>query len=157
MVTVIIPALNEEKTIAQVIKLINSSHLVDEILVIDDKSFDNTIKKSRLPKVRIYTSPSIGKGASMRDGMLLAKNEVIVFLDADILTYPPNIVELLAGPILDGEADFVKSCFDRQAGRVTELVAKPLLSLLFPELVKVFPAIKRNDRRTQKLVKKTRF
>jgi glycosyltransferase involved in cell wall biosynthesis len=96
MVTVIIPALNEEKTIAQVIKLINSSPLVDEILVIDDKSFDNTIKKSRLPKVRIYTSPSIGKGASMRDGMLLAKNEVIVYLDADILTYPQNIVELLA-------------------------------------------------------------
>ena len=134
MVTVIIPALNEEKTIAQVIKLINSSPLVDEILVIDDKSFDNTIKKSRLPKVRIYTSPSIGKGASMRDGMLLSNNEVIVYLDADILTYPPNIIELLAGPILKGEADFVKSSFDRQAGRVTELVAKPLLSLLFPEL-----------------------
>ena len=134
MVTVIIPALNEEKTITQVIKLVNSSPLVDEILVIDDKSFDNTIKKSRLPKVRIYTSPTIGKGASMRDGMLLAKNEVIVYLDADILTYPPNIIELLSGPILKGEADFVKSCFDRQAGRVTELVAKPLLSLLFPEL-----------------------
>ncbi len=134
MVTVIIPALNEEKTIAEVIKLVSNSPVVKEILVIDDKSFDNTIKKSRLPKVRIYTSPSIGKGASMRDGMLLAKSEVIVYLDADILTYPKNIVELLAGPIIDGEADFVKSSFDRQAGRVTELVAKPLLSLLFPEL-----------------------
>jgi glucosyl-3-phosphoglycerate synthase len=136
MVSVIIPALNEEKTIRQVINLVSSSPIVNEILVIDDKSFDNTIKQSRLPKVRIYTSPIIGKGNSMRDGMLLAKNEVIVFLDADILTYPPNIIELLSEPILNGEADFVKSCFDRQAGRVTELVAKPLLSILFPELAR---------------------
>lgn len=134
MVSVIIPALNEEKTIRQVINLVSSSAVVNEILVIDDKSFDNTIKQSRLPKVRIYTSPLIGKGASMRDGMLLAKNEVIVYLDADIITYPPNIADLLSGPILDDEADFVKSCFSRQAGRVTELVAKPLLSLLFPEM-----------------------
>jgi phosphoserine phosphatase SerB len=134
MISVIIPALNEEKTIRQVINLVSSSPIVNEILMIDDKSFDNTIKQSRLPKVRIYTSPIIGKGNSMRDGMLLAKNEVIVYLDADIITYPPNIVELLSGPILDDKADFVKSCFRRQAGRVTELVAKPLLSLLFPEL-----------------------
>jgi glucosyl-3-phosphoglycerate synthase len=134
MVSVIIPALNEEKTIRQVINLVTLSPTVNEILVIDDKSFDNTIKQSRLPKVRIYTSPIIGKGNSMRDGMLLAKNEVIVYLDADIVTYPENVIELLSVPILDGEADFVKSSFSRQAGRVTELVAKPLLSLLFPEL-----------------------
>jgi glucosyl-3-phosphoglycerate synthase len=136
MVSVIIPALNEERTIRQVINLISRSSVVNEILVIDDKSFDNTIKQSRLPNVRIYTSSLIGKGASMRDGMLLARNEVIIYLDADILTYPENIAELLSRPILDDEADFVKSCFDRQAGRVTELVAKPLLSLLFPELAR---------------------
>jgi phosphoserine phosphatase SerB len=136
MVSVIIPALNEEKTIRQVINLVSRSPIVDEILVIDDKSHDNTIKQSRLPKVRIYTSPIIGKGNSMRDGMLLANNEVVVFLDADIVTYPEKITELLSRPILDDEADFVKSCFDRQAGRVTELVAKPLLSILFPELAK---------------------
>jgi glucosyl-3-phosphoglycerate synthase len=136
MVSVIIPALNEEKTIRQVINLVCRSPIVDEILMIDDKSHDNTIKQSRLPKVRIYTSPIIGKGNSMRDGMLLAKNEVVVFLDADIVTYPENITELLSGPILKDEADFIKSCFDRQAGRVTELVAKPLLSILFPELAK---------------------
>ncbi len=136
MVSVIIPALNEEKTIRQVVNMVASSPLVNEILVIDDKSFDNTIKQARLPKVRIYTSPIIGKGNSMRDGMLLAKNEVIVYLDADIVTYPENIVELLSGPILADEADFVKSSFARQAGRVTELVAKPLLSLLFPEMTR---------------------
>jgi len=136
MVTVIIPALNEEKTIRQVISLVSASQSVSEVLVIDDKSFDNTIKQARLPKVRIYTSPVMGKGASMRDGMLLAKNEVLVYIDADILTYPPNIIELLSDPIINDEADFVKSYFDRQAGRVTELVAKPLLSILFPDLAK---------------------
>ena len=136
MVSVIIPALNEEKTIRQVINLVSRSPIVDEILMIDDKSHDNTIKQARLPKVRIYTSPIIGKGNSMRDGMLLAKNDVVVYLDADIVTYPENVTELLSAPILNDEADFVKSCFDRQAGRVTELVAKPLLSILFPELTK---------------------
>ncbi|HNR40651.1 MAG TPA: HAD-IB family phosphatase [Bacteroidales bacterium] len=136
MVTVIIPALNEEKTIGHVIGLVSASSLVDEILVIDDKSSDNTIKKARLPKVKIYTSPKLGKGGSMRDGLLLSKNEINVFLDADILSYPDNVIELLTAPLLNDEADFVKSSFSRQAGRVTELVAKPLLSLLFPDLVK---------------------
>jgi HAD superfamily phosphoserine phosphatase-like hydrolase len=135
MVSVIIPALNEENTIRQVIDLAGNSNLVDEILVIDDKSSDNTIKKARLPKVRIFTSSELGKGSSMRDGMLLARNEVLVFIDADIVTYPPDIIDLLAGPIIKDEADFVKSYFDRQAGRVTELVAKPLLSILFPGLI----------------------
>jgi len=137
MVSIIIPALNEEKTISSVIQLAGQSPIVDEILVIDDKSADDTIKQARkFPKVKIYTSPRLGKGASMRDGMLLAENEVLVYLDADILTYPHDIAELLSDPIVKGEADFIKSCFDRQAGRVTELVAKPLLSILFPDLTR---------------------
>jgi len=136
MVSVIIPALNEEKTIPSVIRLVGRSDDVSEILVIDDKSLDNTIEASRLPKVKIYTSTKLGKGASMRDGMLLAKNEIIAYLDADILTYPENIIDLLTHPLINDEADFVKSCFDRQAGRITELVAKPLLSFLFPDLAK---------------------
>jgi len=49
MVSVIIPALNEEKTIREVISLVGRSDIVDEILLIDDKSHDNTIKQSRLP------------------------------------------------------------------------------------------------------------
>jgi glucosyl-3-phosphoglycerate synthase len=66
--------------------------------------------------------------------MLLANNEIIIYLDADITTYPPNIIDLMTEAIISDKADFVKSFFDRQAGRVTELVAKPLLSLLFPEI-----------------------
>jgi phosphoserine phosphatase SerB len=134
MITVIIPTLNEQSTISQVVQLVQGTNLVTEILVIDDKSLDDTIKNAKSEKVKIFTSTKLGKGASMRDGMLLASNEIIAYLDADIVTYPQNIIELLTGPIVSGEADFVKSFFNRQAGRVTELVAKPLLSILFPEL-----------------------
>jgi HAD superfamily phosphoserine phosphatase-like hydrolase len=134
MITVIIPALNEQSTISQVVQLVLKSKEVTEVLVIDDKSLDDTIKNAKSDKVNIYTSTKLGKGASMRDGMLLANNEIIVYLDADIVTYPQDIIEKMTSPIISGNADFVKSFFDRQAGRVTELVAKPLLSILFPKL-----------------------
>ncbi|HKK43561.1 MAG TPA: HAD-IB family phosphatase [Bacteroidales bacterium] len=157
MVTVIVPALNEEKTIGQVINLVRKSELVNEILVIDDKSNDNTIKASRLPDVKIYTSSLLGKGASMRDGMMLATNEIVVYLDADIVTYPQDVVELLAQPIIEDRADFVKSCFDRQAGRVTELVAKPLLTLLFPDLMKLSQPLSGMIAARKSLLKKIEF
>lgn len=134
MITVIIPALNEQTTISHVVRLVNKSPLVNEILVIDDKSLDETRNHAKGRNVKIYTSTKLGKGASMRDGMLLAGNEVIVYLDADITTYPDNIISLMTSPIISGKADFVKSVFERQAGRVTELVAKPLIGLLFPDL-----------------------
>ncbi len=136
MVTVIIPALNEAETIGTVIGLVKRSSLVSDIIVMDDKSHDNTITVAREAGATVFTSTSLGKGASMREGILFAKNEFLLFLDADITTYPENIVELMAGPLADGTADFVKSVFTRQAGRVTELVAKPLLRLLFPDLAR---------------------
>jgi glucosyl-3-phosphoglycerate synthase len=134
MITVIIPTLNEQSTISYIVQLVKKAPFVTEILVIDDKSLDDTIKNAKSEKVKVYTSTKLGKGASMRDGMLLANNEIIVYLDADITTYPKNIIDLLTEPIISDKADFVKSYFDRQAGRVTELVAKPLLSILFPGL-----------------------
>lgn len=136
MVTVVIPALNEEVTIGAVISLVKNSPLVSEIIVIDDKSIDGTVEAARTAGATVVTSTKLGKGASMREGLLLAKNEVITYLDADILNYPADIIEILAGPIIEDKADFVKSTFDRQAGRVTELVAKPLLSILLPDLTK---------------------
>jgi phosphoserine phosphatase SerB len=132
MITVIIPALNEEKTIRHVVKLANNSMHVTEVIVVDDKSMDNTVEEARKEGATVITSTKLGKGASMKDGVLVAKNEIIAFLDADIITYPDNVLELLTNPLLNNEADFVKSYFTRQAGRVTELVAKPLLSILNP-------------------------
>lgn len=136
MISVIIPALNEETTIGQVIARIINTPQLAEIIVVDDKSMDDTVAVARKAGATVITSTKLGKGASMKDGVLTAKSEVIVFLDADILTYPDNVVEILAQPILSGEADFVKSYFARQSGRVTELVAKPLLSILHPDFPK---------------------
>lgn len=132
MITVIIPALNEERTIATVVALVKNNTGVTEILVVDDKSMDNTVEEARKAGATVITSTKLGKGASMKDGILVAKNDIIAFLDADIVTYPQNVIELLTAPIISGEADFVKSFFNRQAGRVTELVAKPLLSIFYP-------------------------
>lgn len=136
MVTVIIPALNEAETIGTVIGLVKRSPIVSEIIVIDDKSHDNTVHTARDAGATVYTSTLLGKGASIREGILFAGNEFLLFLDADITTYPEDIVELMTRPLADGSADFVKSVFTRQAGRVTELVAKPLLKLLFPDLAR---------------------
>jgi len=132
MITVIIPTLNEETTIGWVVNLAVKSTHVTEVIVVDDKSMDNTVEEARKAGATIITSTKLGKGASMKDGVLVARNEIVVFLDADITTYPENIIELLTEPITLGKADFVKSYFSRQAGRVTELVAKPLLSILYP-------------------------
>jgi phosphoserine phosphatase SerB len=136
MITVIIPALNEEATVAKVVSLVKQNPLVTETIVVDDKSMDNTVDLARAAGATVITSTKLGKGASMKDGVLVAKNEILAFLDADITTYPEDIIDRLAKPIINGEADFVKSYFTRQAGRVTELVAKPLMSILYPS----FPA-----------------
>lgn len=133
MITVIIPALNEENTINGVISLVKQSKLVSEVIIVDDKSLDKTVEISLKAGAKVITGTKLGKGASMRDGLLIAQNEIILFVDADITTYPQNLVELMTFPILNEEFDFVKSYFTRQAGRVTELVAKPLLSILYPE------------------------
>lgn len=132
MITVIIPALNEEVTVGTVVQLAKDSRNVSEVIVVDDKSMDSTVEEARRTGATVITSTKLGKGASMKDGILVAKNEIVVFLDADIISYQKNIIELLTVPLVEDTADFVKSYFTRQAGRVTELVAKPLLSILNP-------------------------
>lgn len=134
MVTVVIPAFNEAATIRRVIQTVKKSSSVGEIIVIDDKSTDDTVAEAEKEYVKIFSSAARGKGISMHEGILLAEHEVIAFVDADITTYPDDVIDRLAMPILNNEADFVKSYFERQAGRVTELVAKPLLSFLFPSI-----------------------
>jgi len=136
MVSVIIPALNEAKTIRKVIQLAKRNRLVTEIIVVDDQSVDNTVAEAKKETVRIVTSTNLGKGDSMREGMMISKNEWLVFLDADIPNYGEDIIERLIEPLISGEADFVKSYFDRQAGRVTEILVRPMLEFFFPYLLK---------------------
>lgn len=134
MISVIIPVLNEGATIRQVIKTIRKTSRPIEIIVVDDNSNDDTVEEAMKEKVRVITSSQRGKGISMREGMMAARHDIIMYVDGDILTYPDNLVDLLTNDIMNDEADFVKSYFERQAGRVTQLVAKPLLSILFPGL-----------------------
>ncbi len=132
MISVIIPALNEGKTIGQVVRLATHSPKVSEVIVVDDNSSDNTVEEAKRAGATVITSARLGKGTSMRDGLLFAANPYIVFLDADITTYPANIIQLMTTPLITNRADFCKSYFSRQAGRVTELLVKPLLSILYP-------------------------
>jgi len=134
MVSVIIPVLNEQDTIANVVRFCLSFAEVDEVIVVDDKSVDDTVRLAREAGAKVITSTKLGKGTSMKEGISYARNEVIVFIDGDIDPYPPDTIPALASPILNDEYDFVKATFSRNAGRVTELVAKPLLSIFYPEL-----------------------
>ncbi|MBA4852148.1 HAD-IB family phosphatase [Emticicia sp. BO119] len=135
MISVIIPTLNEEETIASVVDFARNQPHVTEVLVVDDKSQDKTVSNAHKHGANVITSTKLGKGASMRDGIQIAKNDILVFLDGDINPYPHHTIKLLTEPILQGEVDFTKSSFNRNAGRVTELVAKPLLSIFFPDLL----------------------
>lgn len=135
MITVIIPTLNEEAHIGAVVTFAKGQPNVSEVIVVDDQSVDQTVSIALHNGAKVITSTMLGKGASMKDGLFYSTNEIVVFLDGDIDPYPPDTINLLAHPILCGEADFVKSSFTRNAGRVTELVAKPLLSIFFPELL----------------------
>lgn len=136
MITVVIPTLNEEDTIGNVVAYARSRKQVNEVIVVDDKSLDATVKQAREAGARVITSSRLGKGASLKEGTLAASNEIVLFLDGDIDPYPHYTIDLLAKPLLNGEADFVKAAFSRNAGRVTELVAKPLLSIFFPDLLR---------------------
>ena len=134
MLTVIIPVLNEEKTIQNVVTFCLKNSLVTEVIVVDDKSEDNTVEIARNAGATVIISEVRGKGISMKDGIKASQNELLIFLDGDIDPYPENTIDDLAKPLIDDEADFIKGTFARNAGRVTELVAKPLLTIFYPGL-----------------------
>ena len=111
MVTAIIPAYNEEATIRRVIQIVKQSKAVNEVIVIDDKSTDNTVAEALKEGIKIFTSNIKGKGSSMREGIMLATNDIIAFVDADIVTYPYDVIDRLTRPVILKQADFVKSYF----------------------------------------------
>ena len=119
MLSVVIPALNEEKTIGQVIRFCFSEPAVSQVIVVDDRSEDDTISIAKAAGAEVIVSAARGKGISMKEGIEAASNEFIVFLDADIDPYPEKSISNLAAPLLNNEADFVKGAFARNAGRVT--------------------------------------
>ena len=135
--TVCIPALNEAKRIADVVSYALSDPATAEVIVIDDSSIDATAELARAAGARVVTSTMLGKGASMQDGVREANNEWVVFLDGDLAGLRPGIITDLCRPLVAGHADFVKARFGREGGRVTELTAKPMLKVFFPELAQM--------------------
>lgn len=137
MVSVVIPTLNEEKRIAEVVKFCLSSKLVNEVIVIDDGSIDKTFSEAQNAGAKVFFSSMLGKGTSMLDGLWKAQSDIILYLDGDIYNFSNNLIEIMAKPLIENHTDFVKGRFHRSAGRVTALTAKPLLKAFFPELAEV--------------------
>lgn len=134
MLTVIIPVLNEANTIHNVVRFCLQHSIVNEVIVVDDRSEDDTVNIATAAGAKVIISQVRGKGISMKDGIKVASNDLIIFLDGDIDPYPEGTITLLSEPLINNEADFVKGSFARNAGRVTELVAKPLLNIFYPGL-----------------------
>lgn len=134
-VSVIIPAYNEEKTVANVVSVVKSLNYIDEIIVVNDGSVDGTEQKALEAGATVLNhTKNRGKGAAIKTGFKNSKGEIVLFLDADLHKLVPKQVDEMIKPILNGESDVVKTKFKREAGRVTELTAKPLLNFFFPEI-----------------------
>nr|WP_255590784.1 glycosyltransferase [Methanobacterium spitsbergense] len=134
-VSVIIPAYNEEKTVGHVVKVVKSLNYITEVIVVDDGSTDQTaIMASDAGAIIINHIKNRGKGAAIKTGFKNSKGDIVVFLDADIKNLTKSQVDNIIKPIMNGEADITKTKFKREAGRVTELTAKPLLNFFFPEI-----------------------
>jgi glycosyltransferase involved in cell wall biosynthesis len=158
-ISLAMPALNEEKTVGKVITTIKTAlmeevPLLDEILLIDSDSTDHTrtiaselgipvyIHQQLLPELDIRS----GKGEALWKSLFVTKGDIIVWIDTDIINIHPRFVYGIIGPLLLNQTiQFVKGFYRRPlrvgnkmqaggGGRVTELTARPLLNLFYPEL-----------------------
>ncbi|OBF20834.1 glucosyl-3-phosphoglycerate synthase [Mycobacterium kubicae] len=158
-ISVVLPALNEEETIESVIDSISPlvDNLVDELIVLDSGSTDDTEIRAIAAGARVVSReqavPDLpvrpGKGEALWRSLAATSGDIVVFVDSDLIDPHPMFVPWLVGPLLTGEGvHLVKSFYrrplnvsdvsggagDTGGGRVTELVARPLLAALRPEL-----------------------
>src|SRR5262249_9355787 len=158
-ISVVLPALDEEETIESVIDSISPlvDGLVDELIVLDSGSTDDTEIRAIAAGARVVSReqalPEVparpGKGEALWRSLAATSGDIVVFIDSDLVPPPPMFVPWLVGPLLTGDGiHLVKSFYRRPlrtgdaasgvassgGGRVTELVARPLLAALRPEL-----------------------
>ncbi|MER5771593.1 glucosyl-3-phosphoglycerate synthase [Streptomyces sp. NPDC001985] len=154
-VSVVLPALNEEATVGDIVtvirrELMETAPLVDELVVIDSGSTDRTADVAAAAGARVVHRDAIlpripavaGKGEVLWRSLMVTRGDIVCFVDADLRDFSADFVSGIVGPLLtDPGIDFVKAMYDRplddtpgQGGRVTELVARPLLNLHWPLL-----------------------
>jgi glucosyl-3-phosphoglycerate synthase len=147
-VAVVLPALDEEGTVGEIVTTIRQDlvgALVDEVIVVDSGSTDATAPTAQSSGARVVTASRPGKGAALWHGVAATDADLVVFVDADLQSFSSQFVVALLGPLLtDPETCFVKAAYDRPAvdptapatggGRVTELMARPLIAAFWPEL-----------------------
>lgn len=156
-VSVCLPARNEAPTVGKVVaaiagKLAGPDGLVDEIVVVDDHSTDATATEATAAGARVVDAAAVlthhgaghGKGEALWKSLHESTGDLVVWVDADIVDFDPAFVVGMVGPLLtDPATHFVKGHYHRPeadgvgGGRVTELLARPLLSLYFPDLAEV--------------------
>jgi glucosyl-3-phosphoglycerate synthase len=157
-ISVCLPAQDEGRTIGGIVSairqpLVDDRSLVDEIIVVDDRSADDTAAVARAAGATVVSTadpfgglrPGTGKGEALWRGVAASSGEVVVFCDSDITDFDIRFVLGLVGPLLlDPSVQFVKGFYERPdthapgtGGRTTELVARPVISLLFPSLVHI--------------------
>ncbi|MFC8824905.1 glucosyl-3-phosphoglycerate synthase [Streptomyces sp. NPDC057137] len=155
-VSVVLPALNEEATVGRIVSVIRRelmagpAPLVDELVVIDSGSTDRTGEVAAAAGARVVHRDDIlprlpavpGKGEVLWRSLLVTSGDIVCFVDADLKDFSADFVSGIVGPLLtEPDVQFVKAMYDRplgdepgQGGRVTELVARPLLNLHWPLL-----------------------
>lgn len=158
-VSVVIPARDEEATVGAIVatirrELVERVRLVDELLVVDSRSTDATAAVAAAEGARVVAQDEVlphlpaasGKGEALWKGLAASTGDLVVFVDGDLRDFDPGFVTGLLGPLLtDPGVAFVKGFHHRPlmdetgmhpdgGGRVTELVARPLINLLAPRL-----------------------
>jgi glucosyl-3-phosphoglycerate synthase len=152
VVSVVLPALDEEDTVGEIVtRMAPLAGLVDEVIVIDSGSTDATAAVAAAAGATVHHRDDIlpaygsrpGKGEVLWKALAVARGDVLVYVDADLFDFSPHFVTGLLGPLLtDPSVALVKAFYDRPlldvsaggGGRVTELMARPLLNAYYPEL-----------------------
>jgi glycosyltransferase involved in cell wall biosynthesis len=133
-VSVVVPAHNEAQHVSRVIQAAKAAPEIDEIIVVDDGSEDDTAVVARSEGAKVICHESNrGKGAAMETGRDRARGDILIYLDADLKNVTPAKIQRIIEPFKKG-CDFVKTRFDRRGGRVTRLTAQPLLGHFFSDI-----------------------